>query len=281
MKKAAVIGFPIGHSWSPIIHNYWLREYNLVGQYEKIEVKPADLKTFIVDKKNNGDFAGLNITIPHKESVAKICDQLSENAKKLQAVNLITFKNNIVNGYNTDGDGFIESLKETFPEIDISKLEIAIFGAGGAAKSIALSLSEQKPKKISIFNRNLDRAVELVKNLKIFAEPLHVSELKNSDRSYGLLINATPLGMTGVKSEETFDFENIKGLNFFADVVYNPEKTKNMYLAEKQNIKIMGGLGMLLYQAVPAFETFYGKKPKVSVGLKKHIAEHILGAGKW
>ena len=281
MKKAAVIGFPIGHSWSPIIHNYWLREYNLVGQYEKIEVKPADLKTFIVDKKNNGDFAGLNITIPHKESVAKICDQLSENAKKLQAVNLITFKNNIVNGYNTDGEGFIESLKETFPEIDISKLEIAIFGAGGAAKSIALSLSEQKPKKVSIFNRNLDRAVELVKNLKISAEPLHVSELKNSERSYDLLINATPLGMTGVNNLETFDFKNIKGLNFFADIVYNPEKTKNMYLAEEQNIKIMGGLGMLLHQAVPAFEKFYGKKPNVSVGLKKHIAKHILGAGKW
>ena len=280
MKKAAVIGFPISHSWSPIIHNYWLKEYNLVGQYEKIEVKPSDLKTFIVDKKNNNEFAGLNVTIPHKESVAKICDQLSENAKKLQAVNLITFKNNIVNGYNTDGDGFIESLKETFPEIDIPKLEIAIFGAGGAAKSIALSLNEQKPKKISIFNRNFDRAVELVKNLKISAEPLHVSELKNSERSYDLLINATPLGMTGVNNLETFDFENIKGLNFFADIVYNPEKTKNMYLAEEQNIKIMGGLGMLLYQAVPAFETFYGKKPKVSVGLKKHIAKYIFGAGK-
>ena len=281
MKKAAVIGFPIGHSWSPIIHNYWLREYNLVGQYEKIEVNPNDLKTFIVDKKNNSEFAGLNVTIPHKESVAKICDQLCKNAKKLQAVNLITFKNNIVNGYNTDGEGFIESLKETFPEIDISKLEIAIFGAGGAAKSIALSLSEQKPKKVSIFNRNLDRAVELVKNLKISAEPLHVSELKNSERSYDLLINATPLGMTGVNNLETFDFENIKGLNFFADIVYNPEKTKNMYLAEEQNIKIMGGLGMLLHQAVPAFEKFYGKKPNVSVGLKKHIAKHILGAGKW
>ena len=86
--------------------------------------------------------------------------------------------------------------------------------------------------------------------------------------------------MTGVKSEETFDFENIKGLNFFADVVYNPEKTKNMFLAEKQNIKTMGGLGMLLYQAVPAFEAFYGKKPNVSIGLRRHIAEHILRVGK-
>ena len=281
MKKAAVIGFPINHSWSPIIHNYWLKEYNLPGGYEKIEVKPADLKTFIIDKKNDTEFAGLNVTIPHKESVAKICDQLSENAKKLQAVNLVTFKNNIAYGYNTDGGGFLESLKETFPEIEISKLKIAIFGAGGAAKSIALSLSEHKPKKISVFNRNLDRAVELVKKLKIYAEPLHVSELKNTERSYDLLINATPLGMTSINNLDTFDFKNIRGLNFFADIVYNPEKTKNMFLAEKQNIKTMGGLGMLLYQAVPAFEAFYGKKPNVSVGLRRHIAEHILRVGKW
>lgn len=280
MKKAAVIGFPISHSWSPIIHNYWLQEYNLVGEYGKIEVKPADLKTFIVDKKNENEFTGFNITIPHKESAAKICDQLSENAKKLQAVNLVTFKNNIVHGYNTDGNGFLESLKEAFPEIDIPKLKIAIFGAGGAAKSIALSISEYKPKKVSVFNRNLDRAVELVKKLKISAEPLHVNELINVKRSYDLLINATPLGMAGVNNLDIFDFKNIKGLNFFADIVYNPEKTKNMYLAEKHNIKTMGGLGMLLYQAVPAFEIFYGKKPKVSVGLKRHIAEHILRVGK-
>ena len=86
MKKAAVIGFPISHSWSPIIHNYWLKEYNLPGEYEKIEIKPADLKSFIFDKKNDNEFAGLNVTIPHKESVAKICDRLSDNAKKLQEI---------------------------------------------------------------------------------------------------------------------------------------------------------------------------------------------------
>jgi shikimate dehydrogenase len=210
----------------------------------------------------------------------KICDQLSENAKKLQAVNLVTFKNNMVYGYNTDGDGFVESLKETFPEIVISKLKIAIFGAGGAAKSIALSLSEHKPKKVSVFNRNINRAAELVKKLKISAEALHVSELKNAERSFDLLINATPLGMAGVNKLDTFDFKNIRGLNFFADIVYNPEKTKNMFLAEEQNIKTMGGLGMLLYQAVPAFEAFYGKKPKVSFGLRSHIAEQILRVEK-
>tara|TARA_Y100001936_G_scaffold217983_1_gene230323 strand:- start:774 stop:1616 length:843 start_codon:yes stop_codon:yes gene_type:complete len=275
MKKAAVIGFPINHSWSPIIHNYWLEEYGVFGEYEKIEIQPDALENLIFDKKNDNKFTGLNVTIPHKEHAAKLCDQLSENAKKLGAVNLITFKNNMAYGNNTDGDGFIESMKETFPEIVIPKMKIAIFGAGGAAKSIALSLSKYKPEKMFIFNRNLIRAVELVKKLKIAAEPLHISNLKNAERSFDLLINATPLGMAGVSDLSPFDFKNIKGLNFFADIVYNPKKTKNMFLAEEQNIKTMGGLGMLLYQAVPAFEAFYGKKVKVSSGLRNHIAKYI------
>ena len=280
MKKAAVIGFPIGHSWSPIIHNYWLKEHGILGEYEKIEIQADDIKNFILDKKNNSDFKGINVTIPYKENVAKLCDQLSDNAKKLQAVNLVTFKNKMAYGNNTDGDGFIESLKETFPEIVLQKMKIAIFGAGGSAKSIALSLSEYKPEKILIFNRNISRAVELVKKLEISAEPLHSNELKNAKQSFDMLINATPLGMAGQSDQGTFDFKNIKGLSFFADIVYNPEKTKNMLLAEDQNIKTMGGLGMLLYQAVPAFEAFYGKKPKVSSGLKDHIAKHILSVEK-
>ena len=95
MKKAAVIGFPVKHSWSPIIHNYWIKEHGIFGEYEKIEVHPNDLKNLVISKKEQG-FSGLNITIPHKEKVTEICDELSESAKVLQAVNLITFKNNII-----------------------------------------------------------------------------------------------------------------------------------------------------------------------------------------
>jgi len=281
MKKAAVIGFPISHSWSPLIHNYWLKEYGISGEYEKIEIESGSLEDLILDKKNDNEFTGLNVTIPHKEHAAEICDQLSENAKKLGAVNLITFKNNIAYGNNTDGDGFIESMKETFPEIVIPKMKIGIFGAGGAAKSIALSLSKYKPEKMFIFNRNIVRAAELVKKLKIAAEPLHVDKLKDFERSFDLLINATPLGMVGVSDQSSFDFKNIKGLNFFVDIVYNPKKTKNMILAEEQNIKTMGGLGMLLHQAVPAFEAFYGKKARVSSGLRDYIAKHISRIEKW
>ena len=278
MKKAAVIGFPVKHSWSPIIHNYWIKEHGIFGEYEKIEVHPNDLKSLVISKKEQG-FSGLNITIPHKEKVTEICDELSESARVLQAVNLITFKNNIIYGDNTDGGGFVESFKEEFPGINLSSLRIGILGAGGAAKSIALSLSKENPKKIFVFNRNIDRAEKLVEKVNFHAaEPLHIDDINLKKLSIDLLINATPVGMAGMTDTNFINFKNIGGIEFFADIVYNPENTESMSLARSQNIKTIGGLGMLLYQAAPSFESFFGVRPEVTNGLKQHILEHIRRA---
>ena len=278
MKKAAVIGFPVKHSWSPIIHNYWIKEHGIFGEYEKIEVHPNDLKSLVISKKEQG-FSGLNITIPHKEKVTEICDELSESARVLQAVNLITFKNNIIYGDNTDGGGFVESFKEDFPDINLSSLRIGILGAGGAAKSIALSLSKENPKKIFVFNRNIDRAEKLLEKVNFHAaEPLHIGDINLKKLSIDLLINATPVGMAGMTDTNFINFKNIGGIEFFADIVYNPENTESMSLARSQNIKTIGGLGMLLYQAVPSFESFFGVRPEVTNGLKQHILEHIRRA---
>ena len=278
MKKAAVIGFPVKHSWSPIIHNYWIKEHGIFGEYKKIEVHPSDLKSSVISKKEQG-FSGLNITIPHKEKVTEICDELSESARILQAVNLITFKNNIIYGDNTDGGGFVESFKEDFPDINLSDLRIGILGAGGAAKSIALSLSKENPKKIFVFNRNIDRAEKLVEKVNFHAaEPFHIDDIDLKKLSFDLLINATPVGMAGMTDTNFINFKNIGGIEFFADIVYNPENTESMSLAKSQNIKTIGGLGMLLYQAVPSFESFFGVRPEVTNGLKQHILEHIRRA---
>ena len=275
MKKAAVIGFPVKHSWSPIIHNYWIKEHGIFGEYEKIEVHPSDLKSLIITKKKQG-FSGLNITIPHKEKATEICDELSESARVLQAVNLIIFKNNIIYGDNTDGDGFVESFKKDFPDINLSSLRIGILGAGGAAKSIALSVSKENPNKIFIFNRNIERAEKLIEKVNLpAAEPLYIDDINLKKFSIDLLINATPVGMAGMTDINFINFKNIKGIKFFADIVYNPENTESMILARSQNIKTMGGLGMLLYQAIPSFESFFGVRPEVSNGLKQHILEHI------
>mgnify|MGYP003311951813 FL=1 len=278
MKKAAVIGFPVKHSWSPIIHNYWIKEHGILGEYKKIEVHPSDLKSLVISKKEQG-FSGLNITIPHKEKATEICDELSESARVLQAVNLITFKNNIIYGDNTDGGGFVESLKEDFPDINLSSLRIGILGAGGAAKSIALSLSKENPKKIFVFNRNIDRAEKLLEKVNFHAaEPFHIDDINLKKLSFDLLINATPVGMAGMTDTNFINFKNIGGIEFFADIVYNPENTESMSLARSQNIKTIGGLGMLLYQAVPSFESFFGVRPEVTNGLKQHILEHIRRA---
>ena len=278
MKKAAVIGFPVKHSWSPIIHNYWIKEHGIFGEYEKIEVHPSDLKSLIITKKKQG-FSGLNITIPHKEKATEICDELSESARVLQAVNLIIFKNNIIYGDNTDGDGFVESFKKDFPDINLSSLRIGILGAGGAAKSIALSLSKENPNKISIFNRNIERAEKLIEKVNLpAAEPFYIDDINLKKFSIDLLINATPVGMAGMTDINFINFKNIKGIKFFADIVYNPENTESMILARSQNIKTMGGLGMLLYQAIPSFESFFGVRPEVTNGLKQHILEHIRRA---
>lgn len=278
MKKAAVIGFPVKHSWSPIIHNYWIKEHGIFGEYEKIEVHPNNLKSLVISKKEQG-FSGLNITIPHKEKVTEICDELSESARVLQAVNLITFKNNIIYGDNTDGGGFVESFKEDFPDINLSSLRIGILGAGGAAKSIALSLSKENPKKIFVFNRNIDRAEKLLEKVNFHAaEPLNIDDINLKKLSIDLLINATPVGMAGMTDTNFINFKNIGGIEFFADIVYNPENTESMSLARSQNIKTIGGLGMLLYQAVPSFESFFGVRPEVTNGLKQHILEHIRRA---
>ena len=139
-----------------------------------------------------------------------------------------------------------------------------------------MSLSKENPKKIFVFNRNIDRAEKLLEKVNFHAaEPFHIDDINLKKLSFDLLINATPVGMAGMTDTNFINFKNIGGIEFFADIVYNPENTESMILARSQNIKTMGGLGMLLYQAVPSFESFFGVRPEVSNGLKQHILEHI------
>ena len=139
-----------------------------------------------------------------------------------------------------------------------------------------MSLSKENPKKIFVFNRNIDRAEKLVEKINFHAaEPFHIDDIDLKKLSFDLLINATPVGMAGMADTNFINFKNIGGIEIFADIVYNPENTENMILARSQNIKTMGGLGMLLYQAIPSFESFFGVRPEVSNGLKQHILEHI------
>ena len=259
--KAAVVGNPVDHSLSPDIHNFWLNEAGLKGVYTKKTVRDENLTDFITNAAKEG-FSGLNITVPHKEKALKACDVLSATAKELGAVNLITFKNGIIFGDNTDGQGFIESIKEKLPNISFEKNSFAILGAGGAAKGIIHALHKNNAKKITIINRNYKKAKDLANKYKETAVPFDLKDIKKGLNGASFLINTTTMGMRGGPASINIDFLSFPEILCFTDIVYNPKTTNLMKSATKSGVKVIGGIGMLVNQAVPAFQAFYGEEPR-------------------
>lgn len=259
--KAAVVGNPVDHSLSPDIHNFWLNEAGLKGVYTKETVRDENLTDFITNAAKEG-FSGLNITVPHKEKALKACDVLSATAKELGAVNLITFKNGIIFGDNTDGQGFIESIKEKLPNISFEKNSFAILGAGGAAKGIIHALHKNNAKKITIINRNYKKAKDLANKYKETAVPFDLKDIKKGLNGASFLINTTTMGMRGGPASINIDFLSFPEILCFTDIVYNPKTTNLMKSATKSGVKVIGGIGMLVNQAVPAFQAFYGEEPR-------------------
>lgn len=259
--KAAVVGNPVDNSLSPDIHNFWLNEAGLKGVYTKKTVRDENLTDFITNAAKEG-FSGLNITVPHKEKALKACDVLSATAKELGAVNLITFKNGIIFGDNTDGQGFIESIKEKLPNISFEKNSFAILGAGGAAKGIIHALHKNNEKKITIINRNYKKAKDLANKYKETAVPFDLKDIKKGLNGASFLINTTTMGMRGGPASINIDFLSFPEILCFTDIVYNPKTTNLMKSATKSGVKVIGGIGMLVNQAVPAFQAFYGEEPR-------------------
>ena len=278
MKKAAVIGFPIKHSWSPDIHNFWLKSSKINGEYKKIKVQPEELQNFILKAKNSG-YSGLNVTVPFKEKVAQICDELSGIAIKLGAVNLITFRGGKIFGDNTDGEGFIASVLNKLPNLSFENNSFAILGAGGAAKSIAYALSERKAKKIIIINRDLEKAKKLSEKIGETAEAYSLTDIKKGLKKTTFLINATSMGMSGGPPSIKMGLSGFPSILCFADIVYNPGITGFMQEASLSGIKVIGGIGMLINQAAPSFEAFYGQPPKNPEGPYALLEKKIMDVG--
>ena len=261
MKKAAVIGYPIDHSWSPDIHSFWLKGNEINAEYKKIKVEPEELKSFILSASSAG-YSGLNITVPFKERACEVCDELSDIAKKLGAVNLITFRDGKIYGDNTDGEGFISSVLNKLPNLSFENNSFAILGAGGAAKSIAHALLDHKAKKIIIINRDLAKAKKLSEKIGQKALAYSLTDIKKGLAQATFLINATSLGMTGGPPSTKIGFGVFPSILCFVDIVYNPGVTRLMQEASLSGIKVIGGIGMLINQAAPSFEAFYGQPPK-------------------
>jgi len=254
MKKYAVIGNPINHSLSPILHNHWLKENNINAIYDKIKLEENQIKNFI-NKIKKKELAGCNVTVPFKKSVIPFLDKLSFEANQTQSVNTIILKDDLLIGHNTDIVGFqkaIKSLKYT-----IKDKRIFILGAGGVTPSIIFALNKMGVSEITISNRTKEKAEKLKEQF----QNISVTEWGKLP-DFDVIINATSLGL----NNETInlDFSNIKDDKLFYDVIYNPSETNFLKEGRKLGNKIDNGKLMFIYQAFEAFKLWHMIEPQVN-----------------
>lgn len=279
-KLAGVIGCPIDHSKSPALHGYWLSKYQIDGAYIPMNVEPADLETALNGLRAAG-FQGVNVTIPHKEAAALLCDHLSDRAKAVSAANTLVFQGDgLLYGDNTDGLGFIENIRQYAPQWQPDLGPVTILGAGGAARGIIDALIREGVKQVTIANRTEARARGLVDQLTQAAvasgSMLQTYRLDKIDEPEGplsetaLFINTTSVGMKG-QSAFDLSFDALPKSALVTDIVYTPLETPFLAAARAQDLTCIDGLGMLLHQAVPGFNSWFCVKPEVDSGLRAHI----------
>jgi shikimate dehydrogenase len=259
---AGVIGSPIAHSKSPQLHRHWLKTYGIAGHYIPMDIGNDDLEDALRMLPKMG-FVGVNITIPHKEKVMQIADLVTDRAILIGAANTLTFrKNGKIHADNTDGYGFLENLKTGAPGWDPRSGPAVVLGAGGAARAVISSLLEAGVPEIYLSNRTRVRADKLQQD---FGGRIRVREWVQAGNIMDeatLVVNTTSLGMIG-KSEMRVPLDGLRPNTVVTDLVYAPLKTKFLATAEEMGCITVDGLGMLLHQAVPAFERWFGRRPEV------------------
>lgn len=277
MKKAFVCGHPIKHSRSPILHGYWLEKYNISGSYKPIEIEPEKLRDFIASLKENG-FAGGNFTIPHKEAIFNLVDEVDEVATKIGAVNTIWFEDEKLMGTNTDAYGFAKNLdaqQPTWCKFADTK-SVLVLGAGGASRAILFALLDRGFKKIYLANRTIEKAENLAVEFSDRIIPLALEDIDQMINKISLLINTTSIGMN-MMDRFPFSISKLSKEAIVTDIVYTPLQTNLLIEAKEQGNQTVDGLGMLLHQAVPGFEKWFGKKPEVTGELRDIIIQDIEG----
>lgn len=259
---AGVVGSPIAHSKSPQIHNHWLKKHGLLGQYIPMDVKTENLESVIKALPKAG-FVGVNITVPHKEKILNLVDLVTDRAILIGAANTLIFrKDGKIHADNTDGVGFIQNLRQNAPGWDPKSGPAALLGAGGAARAVISSLLETGVPEIMISNRTRVRAealkTEFGKRLTVFDWVQAGNMLEDAS----MVVNTTSLGMIG-QPELRVPLDGLRKGTLVTDLVYAPLKTNLLVEAEKLGCITVDGLGMLLHQAVPAFERWFGVRPNV------------------
>jgi shikimate dehydrogenase len=278
MKKAFIIGHPIKHSRSPLIHGHWLKQYGIDGSYERIDVAPVNFGDFLEAFRHQG-FVGGNVTIPHKEAAFAAVDRMTARAERLGAVNTLWIENGEIWGDNTDVLGFMAHLDQSLGTGWEQHVDTAlVLGAGGAARGIVAGLQDRPLQRILVTNRTHERAEELARGLSanstVKIETLAWEELSRGIAQSQLVVNTTSLGMAG-HPPLSIDFEQAPENAIVCDIVYVPLRTPLLAAAEARGLRIVDGLGMLLHQAVPGFERWFGVRPEVTPELRAMIVADL------
>lgn len=267
---AAVIGHPIAHSKSPNVHGYWLRKYGLKGHYIPMDIAPDKLSDLLPRLADMG-FVGANVTIPHKEKVMDIADLITDRATLIGAANTLIFrKDGRIHADNTDGYGFIENIRQAIPDWNPKSGPAVVFGAGGASRAVLASLLDVGVPKIMLTNRTRIRAEKLKEDFGNRIQVVEWVQAGNVLEDADLVVNTTSLGMTG-KPEMRVPLDGLRPGAIVNDLVYSPLRTRLLAAAEEQGCRVVDGLGMLLHQAVPGFERWFGKRPVVDENVRAAV----------
>lgn len=275
MKHACVIGWPVEHSRSPLLHGYWLKKYGIDGTYTKRAVAPEAVAGFLQSLRANG-YVGCNVTVPHKAAAFSAADEREDSAKAVSAANTLWLSDGKLVAANTDTYGYMTNLSQQAPGWDRRDAPVSILGAGGAARAIVFGFLDAGVSEIRVFNRTRARAETLAQQFGSCVKVFDWSQREAGSRDSAVLVNTTTIGMNGAGTLD-LDLAGFDPECVVSDIVYVPLETELLRKAKSQGLRTVDGLGMLLHQGVPGFEKWFGVRPEVTDELRNLIVGDIEG----
>jgi shikimate dehydrogenase len=274
-RAACVIGWPVEHSRSPLIHNYWLGRYAIAGEYTREPVRPEDFAAFVETLAARG-YVGANVTVPHKEAALALSEP-DDRARAVGAANTLWFDGALLRATNTDVEGFLGNLDAGVPDWTRTSATALVVGAGGAARAVIYGLLTREVERIVVLNRTFGRAELLRKDFGSRVQAGRWNDLNAALADAALLVNTTTLGMQG-QPDLAIDVARLPGHAVVADLVYAPVVTPLLAAAKARGLRTADGLGMLLHQAVRGFALWFGQEPEVTADLREMVEADLRGA---
>lgn len=267
---AGIVGFPIGHTKSPVLHGHWLKRYGISGYYVPISLAQPDFEKGLRALHALG-FRGVNITIPHKVSAIALADTVTDRAALIGAANTLTFRaDGSIRADNTDGYGFAQNIKQSCPDWQVAAGPALVLGAGGAARAVVSALLSEGAPEVRLANRTRARAEALKEHFGARVHPVDWNRASDAMESCATIVNTTSLGMVG-QPELKVSLAAAPDSAVVVDIVYSPLETLLLAAAKARGLRHVDGLGMLLHQAVPGFEQWFGRRPEVDEDLRRAV----------